>query len=145
MINVIAIDPGGTTGIAYRIDEVVHTTITGTPKELYELVEESAELWSQVVIEDFISSGQISAYGLYTLRLIGGIECICLRHRIPLAVQQPQYRYSSTLQQLQHFKDHPKAHAPAVHERDALMHLFAWEEKHITHPAKNRWYNGSGV
>lgn len=141
--NVLAIDPGGTTGLAFRINGKIGTSTTGTPKQLYDFILELQDQWQQIIVEDFASSGKLSTYGLYTIRLIGGIEALCIEHRIPITVQMPQFRYHARMAAEHYWTTTTRRHV--IHEHDALMHLLAWEEDglpgSITGPVRD--YTGS--
>lgn len=122
--TLLAIDPGGHTGVAYRATTgQIVTLVTTTPEELFELVTPAID---QVIIEEFSTAGRISRFGLYTVRLVGGVEALCWHLHLPLQVQSPQYRHpfqapanEYMLAQREKFEDH---------QEDALAHLLAFEQ-----------------
>lgn len=123
---VLAIDPGGTTGLAARgLSDLEPTTMTtATPEELWDYVMRFE--WTTVVCERF-SAQVISKYGLYTVRLIGGVEALCRVKQIPFVLRTTQNRKA--------YMDEAHAHLMKVgrkfvdHQTDALAHLLAWEHR----------------
>jgi len=129
--KVIAVDPGITTGVAFKDYTTGHivTFATTAPDKLYELIS-GVDI---VVIEDFTTAGRISRPGLDTVQIIGGIKALCWYLGKPYSIQMPAIRRpyveqaALTLQKLyQHSSDHGTV---AVHEIDALAHLLAWERR----------------
>lgn len=119
--QVVAIDPGGTSGVALRaVDGTILTTACKDPHDVYDIV--STPGVEQVVIENF-SAEHISKYGLHTVRIIGGVEAICYKLNIPYKVHMPQDRYP--------FKTEARAilkgRKVVIHEIEALEHLLRWE------------------
>jgi hypothetical protein len=116
-MNVIAIDPGQTTGLAILLDTKYLTFTEVTPEEVWNEVNNIK--WDHVVCENFTTAGRISSYGLLTVRIIGGIQAICWLKKMPLHMRMPQHRNSKQKQ--------ANTMATVIHERDALAHLLAWE------------------
>ncbi len=117
MTNVLAIDPGQTTGIALKLKGKYITCVLNTPEEVWEFVNKLH--WDQVICENFTTAGRISSYGLLTVRIIGGIQALCWKQHIQLTMRMPQHRYSKQKQ--------AATMATVIHEQDALAHLLAWE------------------
>ena len=126
-VNIIAVDPGQTTGVAMQIvspDEqqrLVKTTTADTPETIFDLV--ANYKWEVVVCENFATAGRMSKYGLYTVRIVGGIQALCHYLKIPLAMRQPQNRTAFQDDAAKYLM--PTKHV--IHEVDALAHLLAWK------------------
>lgn len=133
----IAIDPGGTTGISILLDGKVHTrtfhTIKGSkpPSKAIDFVPgpffkflKSVD-WHAIVIENFVTDNMVSKFGLYTIQLVGAVKMFAYMTDTPVYVQMPQYRYSSKKQMTELLK----GREVVIHERDATMHLLAYLEK----------------
>ncbi len=125
-MKILAIDPGGTTGIAYKDTESkgspdLYVTATAkTPEELTELITPVLDL---VIIENFRAQ-RIDRHGLYTVRLVGGVQVLCAHLKIKLVVQPPIMRRAFIHEARTLVKPNS-----VVHEVDALAHLLAWEYK----------------
>ena len=115
----LAIDPGGTTGLAFLSAENVWVTSTAsTPEELYDMISEE---YKAIIIETF-QAQRISTYGLHTVRLVGGVEALCYKLKIPLIKHMPTKRRPFQRQaelMLRSF-------IHVVHEEDALAHLLTY-------------------
>lgn len=116
-MNVIAIDPGQTTGLAILLEGKYITFTEVTPEGVWDQVNQLP--WDHVVCENFTTAGRISNYGLLTVRTIGGIQAICHLKGIPVHMRMPQHRRSKQAK--------ADKMAKVIHERDALAHLLAWE------------------
>lgn len=120
---VIAIDPGGTTGIALRGTNTGMKYLTCTTSTLEELVD---FLWNQdithLVVENF-QAQTISKWGLYTVRLVGVCQTIAHIKHAKYVLHIPQDRYP--------FQQEAKAllegRKTVIHEEDALAHLLRFE------------------
>lgn len=134
----IAIDPGGTTGIAILLpDGTVETTTFHTikgskpPKIKVEFVPQfffkflKAVDWHAIVIENFVADNMVSKFGLYTIQLVGAVKMFGFMTNTPVYVHMPQYRYSSKKQMTELLA----GREVVIHERDATMHLLAFIEK----------------
>lgn len=119
---ILAIDPGITTGIAFHDTSGYVTTTTKEDVELWSIL--TGVPWETVVCEAFATSGRISAPGLATVRLIGGVQALCYRLSIPVHMHSPQVRYPY----LKQAKIMKRGHI--IHEIDALAHLLRWEADH---------------
>jgi hypothetical protein len=126
MPNVIAVDPGGTTGVAVRIGETITTCTCKTPEELYDLITSSG--WEAIAIEPFTpfnAASRISKYGLYTVRLVGGVQALAYHLKIPIVEQPPAKRIPFVRQANELLVKMRRDFV--VHEVDALSHLLCWE------------------
>lgn len=126
-MNLLALDVGVTTGVAYDIPPAFnHTTTYDNCEGVWALVTAKGH-WDVVVYENFTTQF-INQYGLYTVRLIGGILALCLEHKIPCVSQTPQFRRAYINQAQGILQARGGKHAK--HEIDALAHLLAFKDKH---------------
>src|SRR3990167_8557747 len=126
--TIIAIDPGGTTGLATRATYGGQTDlkvcVTETREELFEFIHSVHP--TTIIIERFATAGRLSKDGLYTIELVGGVKALCFDHKIPLIIHTPQQRkawlHLAEAWLVGHYPDHTE------HELDALAHLLCYEE-----------------
>jgi hypothetical protein len=119
---VLAIDPGGSTGVALRLpDGSYTTTTTSTPSELFDIILEKPDV---VICELFATGGRVDKYMIYTIDLVGGIKALCYALGVRCVMHTPQRRYPWLLAANSLL---PKSYA-LRHEVDALAHLLAFEE-----------------
>lgn len=124
---VMAIDPGGTTGMAFRMhDGSFHTAIALTPEQCWDFIDNRVDL---VIYENFAAIS-ISKYGIHTLKVIGGIRALCWKNRIPIIQKQPSARKCMLLDSREYLTK-TKGDTFVVHEVDALAHLMVWDEDKI--------------
>lgn len=118
---VMALDPGGTTGVALRApDGDIVTATCKTPEELWEMLLSPG--LEQVVFEKF-QAQRIDKYGLYTVRLIGGIEALCYQRKLPVTAHMPSERRPFLVDA----HDVLAGRRTVIHEKDAVAHLLRWE------------------
>lgn len=123
----LAIDPGVSTGMAYRMPDGSYETVV-----LGQWDEE--EVWSSItpnlgtVIYENFRCKVISKYGLYTVRMIGGIIALCKAYKIPCIRQEPPERRIFVPVAQQYLRKH-KQDSFVIHEADALAHMFAFNNK----------------
>jgi hypothetical protein len=134
--RLLAIDPGGTTGIAYRAYNAapmlfisggtyVDTMTETRPENVWTLVTCEAG-WDQVICEKFTGQGHMNKVRVDVIELVGGIRALCVEHGIPFAFRTPQNRKA--------YQSEAKAWLKAQgtpymdHQEDALAHLLAWED-----------------
>lgn len=118
----LAIDPGRTTGLAWRstIDDKIKTSYTKDIEVILMMIPQATE----VVIEDYI--GQlISGDGLWTVRLIGIVEGVCWDKDVPLFIQRNMER-KAQLENAKQLLGYPNRKT-LIHEVDALAHLLRFE------------------
>lgn len=133
---ILAIDPGGTTGIAVKDrGDQYNTFVCKDEEELWELFRSPPTL---VIIENFVAE-LISKYGLYTVQLVGGVKALCYLHNIPLVIQMPQKRIAFVKEAKQKLKD--QGYRFEIHEADALAHLLAYEYWSAKQPAVTYHYD----
>lgn len=130
-LRIIAVDPGITTGMAFRVNGKLATCVSFSEDEVLDLIRDA----DIVVVEKFATAGRISMPGLVTTELVGSIRGWVRAHN-KLTPHQTQFE-TATPQQRWAFMNEAidnigrdKLIEPsrvAKHERDALAHLFAWE------------------
>lgn len=123
--SILAIDPGITTGLAWRAPDGSYHTATA--KDSFQDVWKELDpgLIELVVYENF-SAQTISKYGLETVRLIGSIQGVCWARGIRTHVQQPQFRRAFLDAASKHLTTAHGASGFVVHQTDALAHLMAF-------------------
>ena len=128
---ILALDPGGTTGIAIRLqDGAWDTSTTRDPQELWTFFTSTKP--DAVVFELFSTMGRVDKYMLHTVELVGGIKALCHALDIDGYAHVPQNRYGF----LEAAEDMLRARRRpfVVHEKDALAHLLAWEYRMANKP-----------
>lgn len=120
---ILAIDPGGSTGIAVRFPDGQFQTNTLTdPADLWDFFKPAVK--PQVcVFEMFSTAGRVDKYMIYTIELVGGLRAITYALGIRSYVHVPSKRYPWLAQAEALLKG--KGHTR--HEVDALAHLLAYE------------------
>lgn len=125
-MKLIAVDPGYTTGMAFRLPNGnLQTCVCTSKDEVLEMIETWADL---VIIERFATGGTLSAPGLHTIELGAEIVGYCKRKpAIPWLYRAPMQRYSG-MPYARGAVGHVMPKSPtAKHEIDALAHIFAYE------------------
>lgn len=129
VLDVLAIDPGNHTGVAYRTSngKWAALMIYESPPRIFEFLKKKPMV---LVIETFHTAGRISKDGLYTVRLIGGIEAIAYENGVPIVEHEPYIRMSY-LQQAKELLLEQRGRRIGFtdHEMDALAHLLAYEDR----------------
>lgn len=123
MATIVAVDPGGQSGVAIRTPEGYSVCVMHTAEELWQLLIDARP--GQIVVENFATSSWISKYGLHTVRLVGGVQAIAQMLHLKLKIQQPQHRHAFQKEAAKLCKT--IASQTTDHERDALAHLLAFE------------------
>lgn len=120
---VVAIDPGGTTGIAIKlpiVDSMYVTCTTSTPVQLYEFLKRTD--FSHLIVENY-QAQTIGHWGLYTVDLVGACKAIAHMKGAVYVKHMPQDRYAFKKEARQILK----GRKVVIHEIEALEHLLRWE------------------
>lgn len=136
----MAVDPGGTTGIALRLPNGrISTYAIQTQEDLWEYFLPEAPRLDQVVLEEWhYFDGIARPAGVHTAGLVASLRGICYVQNITLALRTPSSRLGKPMRDATEWyrqQNHISAKKALVkfqsHEIDALAHLFAWE--HLQH------------
>ena len=124
---IVAYDPGEHVGVAWRnLDGTLDATMIHFNLPLsYSFISDMPDI---VVYEDFETS-TIDKHGLYTVRVVGGIQALCTHLKIPCVVQIPQARYPFREEAAAYLRNLRKSRKFVTHEMDALAHLLAYENR----------------
>jgi hypothetical protein len=125
----LAIDPGGTTGLCWQSTDwplkIPYLTATANSAEkVWECVDSA---FIRTVIYEQFSTKYISKHGLHTVRVIGGIQALCMHYNIPCIPRTAQSRIA--------FLDDAKAiltgkgESFTEHQKDALAHMLSYEHE----------------
>lgn len=125
--RLIAIDPGGNTGVATKADGKYLTYTIDKPDKVFEIL---TACWDAVVYEDFNTAGNISKDGIHTLKVIGGILALCWKEEFKVYRQFPQQRMAFLARANGILRNRLDKHTE--HETDALAHLLRWEYSNAT-------------
>lgn len=122
--RIAAVDPGITTGLAFRVNEQILTCVGYSDDEVLKMLPKSLEY---VVIERFQTGSRLDMYGLATIELVGQLVGWCKCLKIPYEVTTPQSRYPFMTEARGAVGGLIEPSEVAKHEVDALAHLLAWE------------------
>lgn len=121
--RIAAVDPGITTGMAFRIGPKLATLAVFTDDEVLNMLEG----FEFVVIERFATAGRLSTPGLLTIELVGQIIGWCKCNKVPYELVTPQARWSFMSEAQGAVGGLIEPSAVAKHEVDSLAHLLAFE------------------
>lgn len=127
-MNVVGIDPGVSCGmvIVNNDGEILSSTIQTYPQGVIKTLKDWIVHKSNVnvVIENFIGSGQRSTASIYTMKLIGWCQCYCYVNDIYYKMQVPQIR-------VPFLSDAKKrmVNSEPIHIIDAYAHALAYIDK----------------
>jgi len=122
--TVLAIDPGGASGVAARFPDGRWLTNTLTdPADLWDLFT-PPNTPDFCVFEIFSTGGRVDKYMIYTIELVGGIKAVCYALGVRGFAHSPSKRYPW----LELAERMLKGQAHTRHEVDALAHLLCFEE-----------------
>lgn len=129
---IVAFDPGITTGVATNDNGHYNLFVLYTPEDLYNWISDHRAV-TQIVLEDFVTGGQVDVNMLHTIRLVGGILALAHIYGIPVDLRTSITRWA--------FKPKAKGMFPhaIIHARDALAHLLQYEHlllKGVANPRK---------
>ena len=92
-MNVLAFDPGGTTGWAFLSNGKIEAGSFHTWEEVWAILDQHHEKLDMVIIESFIlrrgSALALSGSKLETVQVIGYIKAFCDNYVVPYLEQQP--------------------------------------------------------
>lgn len=124
-MQILSIDPGGTTGLALFTDGLI---TTDTLKIAHVMLEINTGAYREAdifLVERFSTGGIISRYGIETVDLVGQIKGWCLAKEKVCLLHAPQYRRG--MQDKAELMLGQSRHM--VHEEDALAHLLVYLEQ----------------
>jgi hypothetical protein len=119
---IMAIDPGGSTGVAVKIDGNYHTATITQPTELWDMLRDYKP--DIVAYEDFIGNSMRDVNINGTLQLVGSIVGVCHVFGLKCIKNVPQARRAFILDARRLLVN---AQGKTVHEVDALAHLLLLE------------------
>jgi hypothetical protein len=119
-----AIDPGGSTGVAVKIDGDYHTATITQPTELWDMLNQFRP--GTVAYEDFIGNTMRDVNINGTLQLVGSIVGVCHVLGIKCIKNVPQARRAFILDARKLLAGQGGS-GHTVHEVDALAHLLLLE------------------
>lgn len=120
----MAIDPGGSTGVALKIGAVYQTTTITHAPDLWKLIYEHKP--DVIAVEAFATDHMISRHGIHTIEIVGGVKALCSALGIAIHVHTPQFR-KAFMEPAQ--KSLYAVSGKTVHETDALAHLLRLEHE----------------
>lgn len=145
-MNIVALDPGGNTGVAMRLNGELSTCVCSKPSQVWDLLVPELD---EVVYERFASSIATSHFAIYTIELCGSIQGriyalnefmplladkdeVALGHRVVLVRHEPQNRNGFIKEAKEIVHEMRRAEGKPydktiVHEIDAMAHLLARE------------------
>lgn len=113
--HLIAIDPGGTTGIAIYdpISNCIGTAAVNIDNVIFVVDHAHKNMpFDGIVIEPFRTAGRLSKYGLETIDLVGQLKGWAYCNNVPVTLYPPQSR-----------KAWMENDEPTPHQQDAKAHL----------------------
>lgn len=122
---VLSIDPGITTGLAWKINGVYKVAVATEVQTVWEFVWNKPDL---VILEQF-QAQIISRHGLRTVELVGAVEALCWAAGVTLERRVPQHRYPGMADAVRWLETNPQTAKNMQHHQDALAHIFAYEKK----------------
>lgn len=122
----LAIDPGGTSGMATNVLGQYKTFVCLSPEEVFTSLIKYKAFLSTVVIETF-QAQLIGKWGLHTVRIVGGIYALCFEHNIEYVPHMPQERYPFLKEAKAYLIANDRNALRHDHEMDALAHLMRHE------------------
>lgn len=128
MSGVVAVDPGGTIGVAIELytppDKLIKTCTFTNPEDIWKFAADPT--FDTIVVERFITSGRVDKYGMLTIEIVGGLKAIAITTGKKLVTHLPQNRYA--WQKDAHLWLVDQSDPFVIHEEDALAHLLCYLE-----------------
>lgn len=142
-MRLIAVDPGYTTGMAFRLpDGKLQTCVCVNRDDVLEFIDRWADL---VIVERFATGGTLSAPGLHTIELGAEIIGYCKALKINWLYRAPMQRYGG-MPLARGAVGHVMPSSPtAKHEVDALAHIFAYEQERDLVPLQGVTWKPKGT
>lgn len=120
----LALDPGGTTGIAVRsYDGSIMTSVATDAPTVWSYFSNPAP--DAVIFELFSTMGRVDKYMLHTVEMVGGIKALCHALNVQGYAHVPQQRKAFIESAREILKGQRRKFM--IHEVDALAHLLAHE------------------
>lgn len=131
----MAIDPGGTSGLAFRMPNgQVLTAKAQTFEQVLDYFLGDIQRPEQVVLEEWnYFSGHVTPEGSLTADICAGVRGVCYVLNIPLALRSPGARQPMQKTAEAWYKKEKQRKSLLKidsHECDALAHLLTWENIH---------------
>lgn len=132
----LAIDPGGSSGLAFRLDDEARSSacITIPGYDIKRIVTEIAQRVTQievVIIESFLGIQYRGNHGIATIEVIGAVLGVCALFNIPVLKQTPAQRKMQERNAVAMLTARKKTlglgYTP--HEVSALSHLLTYETR----------------
>jgi hypothetical protein len=123
LMLLVAIDPGVSTGLAIKSDDMYVTSTITDYSELWDMLKSKPD---KVAFETFKTAGMVNQYMLHTIELVGSIRGICYAYGIPHYGQTPAARIAFK-NEAETLMEELSDGSHTVHELDALMHLLLLE------------------
>lgn len=129
-MKVLAVDPGVTTGLAYKKNGIYITKAVTSHDEIFGII--LNQEWDIVVCEMFITAGRVSKYGIDTIELIGALKALCKLSVIKMVMHTPSQRKPYEDKAAKILSAQGKF---MTHQKDALSHLLKWEYDYAFRPS----------
>lgn len=130
---IVAIDPGGATGIATLSPNGSFSTSTVEDgfDGMSDWLRTFGPTWGldAVVIENFVPRGGALSIQLDALHIIGAVKHLCRQHVVPFVIQTPTQAKSFASNN--HLKAVGWYTVGADHERDAARHMLVYIAKRL--------------
>lgn len=120
----MAVDPGITIGLAWKIHGIYKVAVTKDPTDVWSYILTDPDL---VLIEQF-QAMTISKYGLRTVELVGSVEALCWARGIKCVRRIPQHMHIAVAPAVRWLQANNEPYLE--HNKDALSHIMAYEKAH---------------
>lgn len=120
----MAVDPGGSTGVALKIGEQYITNTLTDAKDVWKLIYEHHP--DVLAVEAFATDHMVSRHGIHTIEVVGGVKALCVVLGIAIHIHTPQFRKAFMFPAQQELSG---VIGKTPHEIDALAHLLRLEHE----------------
>lgn len=134
-MTTLAIDPGGSTGLAWQDDDLsLHTVVAPSKWAVYGVIRQLQP--TTIILERFVTGQRLNQYSRLTIEICGGVEALAhflgatLIYHKP-AAREPWMDQALEILTAEHGPRGAKSKGHGVftdHEQDALAHELAWLE-----------------